>query len=133
MVFDSVSGGPSVDLVAGNLKKHIACLDKLKEKQCEGEASLQNALELTSQSLRSTSMFTHNLSAYILMTMSFLRSFCVLEYFSVILVLSAVFAVLHNVLHFLYFVLVAAVENGPQIQGDLDLCKYKHMTSSRPR
>ena len=80
-------------LVAGNLKKHIACLDKLKEKQCEGEASLQNALELTSQSLRSTSMFTHNLSVYILMTMSFLRSFCVLEYFSVILVLSAVFAV----------------------------------------
>jgi len=40
--------------VAGNLKKHTACLDKLKEKSCEGEASLQNALELTSQSLRST-------------------------------------------------------------------------------
>ena len=41
-----------VDFVTGNLKKHIACLEKLKEKQCEGEASLQNALELTSQSLR---------------------------------------------------------------------------------
>lgn len=38
--------------MSGNLKKHIACLEKLKEKQCEGEASLQNALELTSQSLR---------------------------------------------------------------------------------
>jgi len=47
-----------VDCSAGNLKKHIACLQKLTEKPCEGEASLQNALELTSQSLRSINTFT---------------------------------------------------------------------------
>jgi len=41
-----------VDSITGNLKKHTTCLEKLKGKQCEGEASLQNALEVTSQSLR---------------------------------------------------------------------------------
>jgi transcription initiation factor TFIIH subunit 2 len=38
--------------MSGNFKKHVACLSQLKDKGCEGEASLQNALELASQSLR---------------------------------------------------------------------------------
>lgn len=38
--------------LGGNPKRHINCLVKLRNEQCQGEASLQNALETSSQTLR---------------------------------------------------------------------------------